>query len=305
MTVDEGLLDRLRRFEDPVSGTVEELIQPRLGGLDTFGMLIKPVRKLASIGWVICHSFGIEQIHLGRLEVMTARAFAAAGYPVLRYHGQGYGESQGSIRDVTLSTHLADAADAVELMRSQEGVERIGLIGARFGGLVAGLVAQASRVSDLVLWEPVVEGARFIGDLFRQRAMAAIAAGTKGGPTIKDMREEVATKGSADLGGMPLSRQAVEGISAVNLLTDVREFGGRALILGVSPSEAPRPELVKLAEHLREVGGRPTVRSIQDRGGFGRFRFEDGDEVTAKADTQIELAEKLAEVTLAWASEEA
>ena len=41
-----------------------------------------------------CPSFAMEQIHLGRMEVVMARVLAAAGFPVLRYHGQGYGDSQ-------------------------------------------------------------------------------------------------------------------------------------------------------------------------------------------------------------------
>src|SRR6266508_2132301 len=74
MGIDLDLLQQHRRFEDPVAGYSETFIQPRLGGGATVGVLSRPLGPSAGTGWVICHSFGIEQVHLGRMDVIAARA---------------------------------------------------------------------------------------------------------------------------------------------------------------------------------------------------------------------------------------
>jgi len=302
VSIDESLLESHRSFVDQETRTGEEFLWPTLGGKRTVAVLMRPVDASRPTGFVFCHSFGIEQVHLGRLEVMVARALARAGFPVLRYHGQGYGESEGDVPEITLSSHLADAADAVSLMRERGGVEKVGLVGARFGGTVAALVADRSEVDQLVLWDPVVDGGRFINGLFRQRALAGIAGRSKNGPSIKEMKLALQTDGWTDLGGMPLSRTAHDEIAGVNLVSDVVRFRGRSLILSVTPSGQATPELAQLAEHLRGLGGECTLSPVQDSGGFGRSRLQDGDEGEAKSDTTVELARKVQSPTLSWAS---
>jgi pimeloyl-ACP methyl ester carboxylesterase len=302
MSIDEALLDGHRSFVDQRTRTAEELLSPRLGGKRTVAVLVRPVESVKPVGYVFCHSFGIEQVHLGRVEVMVSRALARSGFPVLRYHGQGYGESEGDVRDITLSSHLADAADAVSLMREQAGVERVGLVGARFGGTVAALVADRSGASDLVMWDPVVDGARYMSSLFRQRALAGIAGQAKDGPSIKDMKQALQTEGWTDLGGLPLSKLAYDEVSGVNLQRDVTGFRGRSLALSVTANGEPSPELSALAEHLRSLGGDCTLTAVMDSGGFGRSRLSDGDEGEAKSDSTAELTGKVESPTLSWAS---
>src|SRR5688572_11635195 len=106
MALDEALLGAHRRFEDPALGYSEEFLQPTLGGRKTVAVLSLPLQSRQPLGWVICHSFGIEQVHLGRLDTMVARALAGAGFPVVRFHGRGYGDSEGSVEEISLSSHL-------------------------------------------------------------------------------------------------------------------------------------------------------------------------------------------------------
>src|SRR5436309_14840502 len=94
MGIDLELLHRHARFEDQEAGYSEEFIQPRLGLGATVGVMSRPLGPSASTGWVICHSFGIEQVHLARMDVIAARALASAGFPVLRFFGQGYGDRE-------------------------------------------------------------------------------------------------------------------------------------------------------------------------------------------------------------------
>src|SRR5439155_562777 len=143
----------------------------------TVAVLSRPLGQSSSVGWVVCHSFGMEQIHLGRLDVLAARALAAAGFPVLRFHGQGYGDSEKGADAIGLSSHLAENADAVRLLQEQEGVERVGVLGARFGGMVAALVADRLDLPLMALWDPSVRGNLYIRDLLRRELLSKMAAG--------------------------------------------------------------------------------------------------------------------------------
>src|SRR2546422_10699076 len=125
MGIDLEMLQQHHLFEDTAAGYSEEFIQPRLGLGNTVAVLSRPLGPSASLGWVICHSFGMEQIHLNRMDVIAARALASAGFPVLRFAGQGYGDSEHGMEVAGLSSHLAESRDAVELMRRQ-GVEEVG-----------------------------------------------------------------------------------------------------------------------------------------------------------------------------------
>ena len=133
---------------------------------------------------MICHSFGLEQINLDRTEVVCARGLAEAGFPVLRYHTQGYGDSEERSAPARLAAHLDAAADAAALLNAMPGVEGVGLLGARFGALVAALVAERTDRSLLGLWHPFKTGQEFLDDSFSTTLLAQMmgrATGAGGG----------------------------------------------------------------------------------------------------------------------------
>src|SRR5439155_191024 len=124
-------------------------------------VLSRPLERRRAVGWVICHSFAQEHYRLYRTDVAVARALASTGFLVLRYHGQGYGDSEGRMEDITLSSHLADARDAVRTMREQ-GLEAVGVIGTRFGGTIAAMVADELGAHALAVVDPVMSGREFM-----------------------------------------------------------------------------------------------------------------------------------------------
>src|SRR5438105_5545724 len=81
----------LPSYRDRRIGIEERFLQPVLAGDRTIAVLSTPLDGPRSLGWVICHSFGMEQIHLQPLEVAAARRLAAAGFPSLRFHAPGCG----------------------------------------------------------------------------------------------------------------------------------------------------------------------------------------------------------------------
>lgn len=73
--MDRSFLERHRSWKDREAGIGEEFLRPEVGGARTVAVLTKPLGEAHDTGWVVCHSFGGEQMHLSRLEVMVARAW--------------------------------------------------------------------------------------------------------------------------------------------------------------------------------------------------------------------------------------
>jgi hypothetical protein len=302
--MDEASLLQRRRFEDDRSGIAEEFLQPSLGLGKTVAVLSRPLGPPHPMGWVVCHSFGLEQIHLSRLDVTVARALSASGFPVLRYHGSGYGDSELGMEVIGLASHMDEAADAVELLREQAGVDRVGVLGARFGGTVAALVADRLDLPFMALFEPMTNGAQYMRDLLRTRLFAEMAGGKEetGALGMDQLRHELAAQGWLDVKGLRLARQAYDDISEIDLQRDLRRFHGRALLIGVTRSGKASPALSRLSDHLRTLGGESSLAPIRHALApqFGQFHFQTTDGGAAKLDTQYELDEKIAENSVAW-----
>jgi alpha/beta superfamily hydrolase len=301
--MDLALLEAHARIERPSVGISETFLTPRLGSDATVALLYEPLGTRASEGWVICHSFGQEHSHLMEHEVACARALAAAGFPTLRYHGQGYGDSAGDPDVIGLSSHLADARDAVALMGDQAGIDRVGVLGARFGGLVAGLVADQEGLPLLALWAPVTQGSAYMRELLRSQAAFEVTqedSDNREEVSPASLLEELQANGWADVKGLRVSRQAYEEIVSASLVRDMDRFSGEALIVVPSTSGTAGSRRSKLADRLRELGARceeAVVTDAQARA-FGQYHFAGPEGF--KVDFQARLERELAATTVSW-----
>jgi hypothetical protein len=302
MAIDELSLNKMRRFEDPRGGFSEEFMSPTIGGAGTVAVLTRPLGRARSTGWVICHSFGLEQLHLGRLEAELARALSARGFPVLRYHGQGYGDSELGMDAISLSSHLADASDAVDLLAGMEDVDSVGLIGARFGGAVAALVADRMGLPFMTLWDPPTRGSQFVRDFLWTGVFAKMAGRPDEGDPAVRLLDELAAKGRADVKGFLLTERAHNEIARMDLLKDLTRFRGKALVVGISRTGKPSPGIQKLAERLRALGAECSVEVRSDRHAaeFGQYHFRFLEATGAKRDIRLDLDDALLRTTADW-----
>jgi pimeloyl-ACP methyl ester carboxylesterase len=302
MTLDIATIDRLGSYEDRDRGIRERFLKLRLGGASTIGVLSEPLENARPLAWVLCHSFGLEQIALKSIETPIARRLSGAGFPVLRFHSQGYGDSDLPVDQVTLHTHIRDTIDAVAELTRATGTQEVGLMGAKFGGAVASLVAERVNAAALVLWHPVVSGDKYIRALMRQSTLSDIAAYPTGRGLARpdDLEKTLEADGTVDLQGFPVSRAAFEGFRSMDLTKELNSFRGSSLIVQISATAKVSPELDRLVERLRELGGECAFEIVTHARarvfGGARFRVE-GDH---KIDTQGDLLRDLADRTVAW-----
>ena len=140
-----------------------------------FGVLHDPPRAQAGAAprvLVLCAPLWREGVRAHRVLRQLGLRLAKEGTTVLRFDYSGAGDSAGDNEHGDVETWLGDVAAAIDEARRAKGVERVTLLGLRFGATLAALTAAArDDVERLVLWEPVAEGARYLeAGLADQRA---------------------------------------------------------------------------------------------------------------------------------------
>jgi len=91
-----------------------------------------PERGRSPLCFLYLHGFG--SLQSGEKAEFFRRAALSAGFAFCSFDFQGHGESGGTMRELTLSRHLADL-DLVWRQLAARGHERVCLLGSSLGGL--------------------------------------------------------------------------------------------------------------------------------------------------------------------------
>lgn len=204
------------------------------------------------------HALGVEQITLYRQEVLAARAAAARGFPVLRYHARGHGDSAGSSADVTLASLVADARAAADEALRRSGRTRVLWLGVRLGALVAALAGGPTSgrgdAAGFVLWEPAGKPADFFRQQLRTLLFSRVAGGQKPDATVDQMLERLEQEGSVDVLGYSLQRSLVQSFEGASLEAALAGCGVPVLLAQVQARAKLAPPHAALAQALSEPG---------------------------------------------------
>lgn len=128
---------------------------------------------------VICPSLFVDRHQNNRIEVLLSRRLARLGVAVCRFHYRGTGNSSGDVDEITWESVLADAWDAHEQLSQR--IDRdapIGLLGTRFGSLVAVALGAGNARVPIALWVPIPSADTYAHDLERYGRVARITDGS-------------------------------------------------------------------------------------------------------------------------------
>jgi pimeloyl-ACP methyl ester carboxylesterase len=218
------------------------------------------------------HGLGVEQITLYRQEVLAARAAAARGFPVLRFHARGHGDSGGSSADVTLDSLVADARAAADEARRRSGSARIVWLGVRMGALVAALAGGPGSGRDdaagFILWEPVEKPADFFRQQLRTLLFSQVAGGKKPDATVDQLLARLEAEGSLDILGYTLQRSLVQSLGNASLAPTLTGGRARVRLAQVQARARLAPAHAQLLEALAAAGADVQSALIVEEPGY-------------------------------------
>ena len=256
---------------------------------------------------MICPAIGKKRSYLRRLETLAAHTLSRAGFPVLRIRGGSENVTEEQ-REMKLADRLEEIEAAVRMLEGEEGVRRIGLAGAIFGGTTAALTAERLGLDLLALWEPELRGQAFLKDAFRRQVLAALVAAPATSangaapPPRRSAAQELADQGWTTIRGFRLTQEVHDEIAKIDLVKDITTFRGDVLVLAPSTTGEPGRRMADLGAHLEGIGARTTLVGIEDEllVPFGEWYFRDVG--LERLDSRLELDQKLSEATTEWAA---
>lgn len=209
-----------------------------------------------------CHTIGVEQVTSYRAEVRNAQAAARLGFPVLRFHARGHGDSAGDFAGVTLASLVDDALAAAAHARMLSGSRRVIWLGVRFGALVAAeAVRREGEAAALVLWEPVHRPPDYFRSMLRGMLYSQVAQGRRPDASVDDLLASIARDGHIDVHGYYLHRALFDSAREANLTTSLAGWGGPTLLCQIQVRQRLWAPHAALAQALEGRGA--AVKSAQ------------------------------------------
>lgn len=126
-------------------------------GSELFGIYHAPA-SLPTCAVLLCPPLGQEMIRSHRVYRQLGDALALQGCAALRFDYYGSGDSAGSSNQVDLTRCIEDTLTAAAELRKRSGIDRLVCFGARLGGSIAMDSSDEAELSELLLWDPILDG---------------------------------------------------------------------------------------------------------------------------------------------------
>lgn len=121
---------------------------------------------------LMCHPIGHEYPRSYRNLQQLALQLGQFGFDVFRFDYAGTGNSYGDNKTLTAESCANDIEQAAEYLRQQSGCDNLSIIGVRTGASFT-LKSQIPDIENLILWDPVMQGSKYLNMLeaFHHRAL--------------------------------------------------------------------------------------------------------------------------------------
>jgi pimeloyl-ACP methyl ester carboxylesterase len=196
------------------------------------------------------HEYNMAHWSMRKLAAMLARE----GFPVMRFDYRGSGDSAGETGSGNPAEWIEDIRLAAQELHDRSGARALAIVGMRLGASLAALaVEQGLEARDLVLWDPVVDGAAYIRELEQLDRSQR----------LHRLYETRPHASSNELLGYPLLPAQRSELSRVDL-RKLRVRAGQAISL---VSTEDRPEYIAFARALTAQHARLRASLVAEGGG--------------------------------------
>lgn len=181
-------------------------------------------------GVLLCYPAGHEYVACHRAFRQLAGRLAQRGFPVLRFDYYGSGDSAGDYEEASLGRWRQDVAAAIDELRRRASCSKVRLVGLRLGASLSILASEGREdVGGLVLWDPVLDGRRYLDSIM---ALHEELDGASSGSSEDEVREIL---------GYPFSRTLRLELESLDLSSPPAALAQRILVLetrGASGAES-------------------------------------------------------------------
>lgn len=221
-----------------------------------FGVLHLPEHGISgatrNMSWVLCHSFAEEKLWAHRVYVSLARCLASQGHTVLRFDYSGYGDSEGEFENSTVNDQLNDISAAISTLKDQTpNTGNIGLIGLRYGALLAAMIAETHKeISHLVLWDPVIDMGRYLQDALRANLTTQMVMHGKVITNRDELTAQIKQGQAVNIDGYDMSKKFFDSANELNLKNMTGSFTGVCQLVQIGrPNQPLRKDIESLADN--------------------------------------------------------
>lgn len=230
-----------------------------------FGILHEPDASVRqNLAVVFCAALFEEKLWSHRVMVNFARFLAVRGVSVLRFDYFGDGESEGRFEEASVTTRVADIADAVEFCRQQTRVDRVYVLGLCYGATLALCAAlREGSGAGVVAWAPVMDGERYAGDLLRAHLSGQMVVHRKIVHDREALVQQIMANQAVNIEGYELGRALYSEMIDVDLMALLRSANKRAMVLQVSPAERIESQYAPLVEFSNAMVEFRSIRELR------------------------------------------
>jgi exosortase A-associated hydrolase 2 len=238
---------------------------------------------------VYVHPFAEEMNKSRRMAALQARALAAAGWTVLQLDLFGCGDSEGEFGGATWNQWLDDTATGLEWLRAETG-SMPALWGLRAGGLLAAQAMQGmDPVPDLLLWQPVISGQRYLQQFLRMNVAAQLSS-AEGAARVgtQQLRDQLGRGEPVEVGGYEISPALALGMETSDLLPPSNPTRVAWLEVASGAALELSPASSQKVEAWRAAGHRVDIRVVE---GLPFWQTQEIAECSALIEATLEAAE--------------
>jgi len=227
-----------------------------------FGVSYQPNAKTCvGPAVLICSPFGNEYVRSYNAIRKLCERLDLNGFPVLKFDYCGLGDSYGDGTGADVDEWRANIRAAASELCRQSGQTQITVVGLRLGAaLAAGITLDGVALKNLVLWDPVVDGADYLAELERAHRLCLT-------DTYRFRRPQRHRLTHTERLGFRFPVRMQQSIAELNLLNKPYPYDNCFLV-----TSAERAEYELLARTLsRNTRGRFSRELVKESTGWGDY----------------------------------
>ncbi len=245
--------------------SAEGPIRWNASGRELVGVLHHAASDRPHAAVVVVHPFAEEKKFSHRVLVNLARELARRDVATLRFDLSGCGDSSGDTADARLVHWREDIASACAQMTGRADAPLV-LMGLRLGATLAlAHAADATPTPTVVLWEPIIDGGKYIDQILRRRMIKEMMTTGKKATGRKAVLAQLEAAGYLDLDAIAVGRGLIEDISSLDAQGLAKQFTGDALCVQIAFNAEVSSALEGLAAEMKAAGANVETIGIREQ----------------------------------------